>query len=945
MERLLQALPLIAERAKRLAALQESGDAVLLPADFRERRMRVENGLRVAQRDCKRTEQGIEKLEREISGLRAPRKLLDRRERIEQIHGKLDSYRLAQEDLPLRENELENEESQAESLLRKLGLDPSREQADPPRTPQAKRLRIRTLGGRKQVLVEQVENGQARSAELKSREEKLASEAKKLPSPRDAGPLSAALVAARKRIDLEERLADSQRELRRSEQQADVDLQKLPLWNGTLEELESAPVPGLETSEDAQDQFAEIDREARDLQRRTGEQQQRLAECDRELARQRLEQAPPSEGDLDLARALRDASWNQIREAWKNWNRDPDQVQQAAALGDEEAGAAAEAFERRVKEADEIADRLRREADRVGLRARLESDRKACEDALAQLQEATQTTKSRRAAADREWHAAWKPAGIEPGSPREMLGWSRQARELIRRAGELRSLREKTRQENDLLQSCRRGLSERLGEFATVSKIASLSELVSLAEASVQEVRETEDRRNRLAAELERAGDERRRVQAALGESLAKQAAWQAEWTESISGLPLPKDAEPNEAEEVLELINELAARREAAAGLHNRIEKSMRPYLEDFEKEIGALAAAVAPDLADDPAGEAAAELNRRLVQAVSAENSRLRMLAEKTEENAERDQAGRRLGEHQLELESLCREAECESPDALPEAEKRSERKRESERELKRAETRLFELSLGEPLPEFIGRAQAQDADALKPRVERLTQSIDELNRELKGSLGERIGAEKKILEQMDSSADAADDADHASDLVAKIGSAAEDYARLKLAMVVLRRGVDRYRERRQGPILHRAGELFRRLTVDSFAGLRVDYNADGEPELVGVRAGGQAPLGVGGMSDGSADQLYFALRLAWLENYLENHEAVPFIVDDVLIQFDDDRALETLKALVELSRRTQVLFFTHHRHLVEIARDAIDSDCLFTHELPASRQVESS
>jgi uncharacterized protein YhaN len=45
---------------------------------------------------------------------------------------------------------------------------------------------------------------------------------------------------------------------------------------------------------------------------------------------------------------------------------------------------------------------------------------------------------------------------------------------------------------------------------------------------------------------------------------------------------------------------------------------------------------------------------------------------------------------------------------------------------------------------------------------------------------------------------------------------------------------------------------------------------------------------------------------------------------IVDDLLVQFDDARALATLEVLAELATRTQVLFFTHHQHLVSLVAD---------------------
>ena len=87
---------------------------------------------------------------------------------------------------------------------------------------------------------------------------------------------------------------------------------------------------------------------------------------------------------------------------------------------------------------------------------------------------------------------------------------------------------------------------------------------------------------------------------------------------------------------------------------------------------------------------------------------------------------------------------------------------------------------------------------------------------------------------------------------------------------------------------------------------------------------------------MSEGTADQLYLALRLASLGVHLDDHEPAPLVADDILINFDDARARAALEALAELSERTQVLFFTHHDHLAEIARSCLPADVLFVHRL---------
>ena len=131
--------------------------------------------------------------------------------------------------------------------------------------------------------------------------------------------------------------------------------------------------------------------------------------------------------------------------------------------------------------------------------------------------------------------------------------------------------------------------------------------------------------------------------------------------------------------------------------------------------------------------------------------------------------------------------------------------------------------------------------------------------------------------------------------------------------------------YREKHQGPLISRASDLFARMTRDAFCRLRADYDEKGNPVLVGIRSGSDAAVRVEGMSDGTADQLYLALRLASLEQYLENNEPLPFVVDDILLRFDDERALATMDVLAGLADKTQVLFFTHHRHLVELVENA--------------------
>ncbi|MGS0757353.1 ATP-binding protein, partial [Roseateles sp. GG27B] len=141
---------------------------------------------------------------------------------------------------------------------------------------------------------------------------------------------------------------------------------------------------------------------------------------------------------------------------------------------------------------------------------------------------------------------------------------------------------------------------------------------------------------------------------------------------------------------------------------------------------------------------------------------------------------------------------------------------------------------------------------------------------------------------------------------------------------AQRLLQWAIDRYRETKQGPMLSRAGEIFAALTLGSFQRLAVDFEVT-PLSLRGLRADGRL-VEIAGMSEGTRDQLFLALRLAALELHLSQGQglALPFIADDLFINYDDRRARAGLQALARLSQHTQVIFLSHHDHLVPTVRE---------------------
>ena len=184
------------------------------------------------------------------------------------------------------------------------------------------------------------------------------------------------------------------------------------------------------------------------------------------------------------------------------------------------------------------------------------------------------------------------------------------------------------------------------------------------------------------------------------------------------------------------------------------------------------------------------------------------------------------------------------------------------------------------------------------------------------------------------MDGSNKAAIKQEDAQCALAKVRRLAEQYIRVRMAAVILKKEIDHYRKEHQDPILKIASKYFRELTQVSFDSLRSDVDNHGNQILVGV-CPDEIVKTVEEMSSGTRDQLYLSLRLATIEWRLDNHESIPFIADDILVNFDDDRSRATLKALANLANKNQVVLFTHHKAVVSLGKNLRQDNNVVIHD----------
>ena len=938
LERIGKALPAMGRLRELRTALADCADAPRLPADFPDRRREAQVALRMAENDRERAEKTLAGIRQALESLTVDAGLLAAAETVESLYQELGSVRKAEKDRRRLVALKEGGETEARALLKGLREAPSLEEARNMRLDRAETVRIGELGGTLERLLTKSESGREEAAKLESRIERLRNHLAELGEPPDPTDLKEAVEAARAEGNLQEIRRSESAALERDRTGAAALYKRLGAPGESLETVGELPLPEAESIDLFEARLADAQTAVEQSKTALADARKGLSEIAHDRQQLEMEGAVPSEADLAAARQRRDAGWSLIRETWL---AGADRAEAVADFLADIPGAddLAGAYEMTVRETDVLSDRLRREADRVVRKATLQADEKRRTEELDRLEAALASARTADAEAQAQWEALWALAGIAPRSPREMRPWRQN---LTRLTETVAALQERVARRDDLdarIAAHERTLRRRLNEIGRPpkDKDMGLDDLLRLAAHHAASAEKRRTARDAAMRELLEREGELRETELKARKTETDLDHWRSEWARAIAPLGLDETASPAQANAVLEDLRALMAKLREIDVLRKRIQGIDRDA-EAFRDRSAELIARVAPDLDAESPEERLIALNRRLTEARSARTEQKGLTDRLQKEEKGYREAGDRIAEIRVRLSAMCEAAGCPDPETLPEMEKRSRQRAEIERELTAVEDRLRELSGGVPVETFLESAGAVDPDSLDPRTTALTDEIDALEAR-KSALDQTIGQERTELKRMDGGGRAAELASEAEGILARIRSDAEHYIRLKLASAVLHGAIERYREKHQGPILGRSETLFSRMTLGSFEGLRLEFTDKGEAILVGVRPGGRETVGVGGMSEGTADQLYLAVRLASLEAYLSRHEPMPFIVDDILIQFDDRRAAATLEILAELSENIQVIFFTHHQHLVELAQGCLPEERLWVHSIRKS------
>jgi uncharacterized protein YhaN len=301
-----------------------------------------------------------------------------------------------------------------------------------------------------------------------------------------------------------------------------------------------------------------------------------------------------------------------------------------------------------------------------------------------------------------------------------MLDWLDRRREAVENIRARTALKRQLSEVEAQSREAREGLETAL-QAHNGTTVGSLAELAEIGRHIVERANEDRATRRDLEKERKRLESERAETEERRSELNLALAAWSRQWATAISGLPVLAEAKADAVQEVVRLLDAVAADSEQINALIHRIETIKRDDLE-FSAEVEEMAAR---------SGIATQKANsliiiKRLYDAAAA--------AQQNEDSAltvqsDIDRTRERLREAQLEAErqrkelsALCAVAGVDAPDSLVAAIEESGRRRNLLNQAEEQRLALVPACGGRSLDDLIEAVNALDMDAVPAQLAEL-------------------------------------------------------------------------------------------------------------------------------------------------------------------------------------------------------------------------------
>lgn len=218
------------------------------------------------------------------------------------------------------------------------------------------------------------------------------------------------------------------------------------------------------------------------------------------------------------------------------------------------------------------------------------------------------------------------------------------------------------------------------------------------------------------------------------------------------------------------------------------------------------------------------------------------------------------------------------------------------------------------GEQLTNFLVELSQTTRRQLDEDLLAITNQINQL-KDHQNELREERGGVNEIIGQLAGEKESSKLRLGRNALVEQLREQAAEWARLRIAEDLLSRARDKFQKERQPDVVRHAQAFFSTVTGNRYERINTTI---GEKTITVVDSSGSSKQ-PDQLSRGTREQLYLALRFGLIREFGNHAEPLPVIVDEVLVNFDPERARRAAEGFATLSKTNQILVFTCHPEMI--------------------------
>ena len=369
----------------------------------------------------------------------------------------------------------------------------------------------------------------------------------------------------------------------------------------------------------------------------------------------------------------------------------------------------------------------------------------------------------------------------------------------------------------------------------------------------------------------------------------------------------------------------------ERVNGMRHRV-AAIEEDIEQFRERVEPLADAhgivLDPDDRQQPASAADVLISRLDEVRVGIER---RQLALGQKEEAQRLVEGqvKRLQSAERDTSDLLASGGTNDPEEFRRRARQHGERLELERQRDEHRRSLERLSgPGDKFDAFCKSLANADPNELREEAKGLSGDLADLD-ENRNMLREERGGIDITLAQLTSEEESSELRLRRTTLLEQLKEKAREWSRLTIAEALLTRTQQRFELDRQPAVIKHAEHFFSGFTAQRYKRL---FAPIGEQTITVTDSTGDTKQ-PGELSRGTREQLYLALRFGLIREFGdgEHAERLPIVVDEVLVNFDSERARLATESFTELSQTNQVLVFTCHPATADMFADAAGAEVL--------------